>query len=282
MTDNKKYKTLDIIRFNEDKPDEVILPQEVCNIEFKNGASLSLLASKLFVQLVNVVGSDIVKPKRHAVPYSALNWANRDKEQIRNAVLELISTTVHIQKEESEHIGTILNDVKRDYDEYSGGIEFKFSDVFIEIVKNSRLWATISAQAVLLMECKYSIWLYQMLAPRKNLKSLTAFELSLDDLKTRLGATNKSYKDWFTFKQRVLEPAIEEINFLTDVLISYETVKRSRWVVAVKFFVVSKSKDEQVEVLKEHQKSRLGRKERKQVYSQERKQMFASLLKTFD
>jgi len=278
----KTYKTLEIIKFNEDKPDKVVLPQEVCNIEFRTGASLSLLASKLFVQLVKIVGSDIVETKRHRVSYSALNWANRDKELIRNAVLELISTTVHIQKDDHELIGTILNDVKRDYDDYSGGIEFKFSDVFIEVVKNSSLWATISAQAVLLMECKYSIWLYQMIAPRKNLKYIQPFEINLDELRTRLGATAKTYMTWIRFRNFVLDPAIEEINFLTDIIVRYETIKRSRWVVAVKFYVAAKSPEEIWDVKKEHQKSRLGRKERKQIYSQERKQMFASLMKRFD
>lgn len=278
MTDKQKYKTLDMIRFNEDKPNEVILPQEVCNIQFPNGASLSLLASKLFVQLVNVAGSDIVKDKKHTVPYSALNWSGRDKEYIKEAILELQRTTVEIKNEVCQQSGQILTDVKQDYDVYSGELDYYFSKTFIKIVENSRFWATISAQAVLLMECKYSIWLYQMLAPRKNLKILQAFELSLDELKTRLGATAKTYKDWHSFKRFVLEPAIEEINFLTDILISYETVKRSRWVVAVKFFVVSKNNKEKEEVLKEHQKSKHGRKHRKQIYSQERKQMFTSLI----
>lgn len=282
MTKKQKYKTLDIIKFNENNSNEVVLPREICNIQFPNGTGLSLLASKLFVQLVNFSGSNIIKDKKHTISYSALNWAGREKEKIQVAIIELQKTTVEIKNETSMQSGQILTDVKQDFDVYSGEIDFYFSKTFIEIVKNSNHWATISAKAVLLMECKYSIWLYQLLAPRAGLTYLKPLEISLDELRERLGATAKTYKNWGDLKKAVIEPAIDEVNFLTGLWVSFEPIKKGRWIIGVQFITSTKSPDERVEALKEHEKTRLGRKCRKIEFTEKRKAMFKTLAKSFD
>lgn len=73
---------------------------------------------------------------------------------------------------------------------------------------------------------KYSIRLYELV------KSIHYFELrpysriyTLEELKTLLGAENYDYSN---FKLRVLDVAIKEINTVSDKIVSYKVVKRTK------------------------------------------------------
>lgn len=66
-------------------------------------------------------------------------------------------------------------------------------------------------------------------------------EVTIDNLKQWLQVEDK-YKQFKDFKKRVLNPAIEEINSKSDLLVSVEELKRGRKVSSLAFTVAEKSK----------------------------------------
>ena len=155
-------KTLSVIRASGDRPDELIVAGEVAEIRFPKGGSLSLLASKLFVQLLDLAGADVAEARAHRATLASLNWSHRELGELEEAIHELHATTVTLtlntRNGRRRRSGVVLADADRPEDATGQGeIEWKFSDTFWAVVANSRHWAAISARAVLAMDCKYSL-----------------------------------------------------------------------------------------------------------------------------
>lgn len=70
-------------------------------------------------------------------------------------------------------------------------------------------------------------------------------QTSIDDLKDWLQVSDK-YPRYNSFNQRVLTPAIDEINAKSDLLVDVEPIKRGRTIVALRFDIKVKSKNKTV------------------------------------
>ena len=261
-------KTTSVIRAAGDRPDEVIVAGEVAEIHFPEGGSLSLLASKLFVQLLDLAGADVTEDREHRATLASLNWGKRDLDQIAAAIRELHRTTVELtvntRHGKRRRSGTVLSDFDRPEDATSQGeIEWYFSRTFRYVVANSRHWAAISARAVLAMESKYSVWLYQLATLHAG-RGRVSEDWDLDDLRERLGASAPSMRRWQAFKRYVLEPACAEINQLTGIGIAWEPIKYGRKVMGVRLSTWRKSAAELAETDAELGQHSAGRKARRE------------------
>lgn len=98
---------------------------------------------------------------------------------------------------------------------------------------------------ILGMQSAYSVRIYELMKSYAFQKSKT---FDLDELKKLLMVENvQSYDRFPDFRRFVLEPAMKEINELTDLHVSFETVKKGRKVVKIKFRIVQKSALETLE-----------------------------------
>lgn len=83
----------------------------------------------------------------------------------------------------------------------------------------------------------YSMRLCEILAAESQGGRRTEIYFEVDDLKRVLDCDRPSYTNFSNFRQRVLEPARVENAEVGHVAFSYETVKRGRAVVGLRFFV---------------------------------------------
>ena len=262
-------RTTAVIRASEDQPDEVIVAGEVAEIRFPKGASLSLLASKLFVQLLDAAGAAVTEDRAHRVTMRSLNWSHRELGELTEAFRELLHTevslTVNTRSGKRKRIGLVVADVERP-DEIEGGqgeIEWYFSRTFRAVIANSHHWAAISGRAALAMESKYSIWLYQLAALHAG-RNRVSEDWDLADLRERLGASAPSLRRWPDFKRYVLDPACAEINHLTGIGVAWEPIKRGRKVVGVRLSTWRKGREEIAEAAAELERHRAGRRARRE------------------
>ena len=260
-------KTLSVIRASADRPDEVIVAGEVAEIRFPKGGSLSLLASKLFMQLLDFAGADVAEDRAHRATLASLNWGKRELAEIEEAIHELhattVSLTVNTRNGRRRRTGVVLADADRPEDaDGQGEIEWHFSRTFRAVVANSRHWAAISARAVLAMDSKYAVWLYQLCALHAG-RGRVSEDWDLADLRERLGVKAPSLRRWQAFKRYVLEPACAEINQLTGIGVAWEPIKYGRKVMGVRLSTWRKSAAEIAEADAELARHRAGRKERR-------------------
>lgn len=91
---------------------------------------------------------------------------------------------------------------------------------------------------VLAMKSAFSVRIYELIKSYAYQKNKT-FEIN--ELKRLLMVDNvKSYNNFKDFRRFVLEKALEEINRLTDLNISYEPITKGRKVVKIKFIIQHK------------------------------------------
>lgn len=84
---------------------------------------------------------------------------------------------------------------------------------------------------VLPMRSKYGIRLYELFQSVKSLGS--RYVIELDELKERVAAQN--YKTFADFRVNVLDPAMKDINEVSDIKASYTVVKTGKRVTAIDF-----------------------------------------------
>ena len=261
-------KTTAVIRAAADRPDELIVAGEVAEIRFPKGGSLSLLASKLFVQLLDIAGADVTEDRAHRVTLRSLNWSHRELGELTEAFRELLHTevslTVNSRAGKRRRIGLVVADMERpdEIEAGQGEIEWHFSRTFRSVIANSHHWAAISARAVLTMDCKYSPWLYQLCALHAG-RGRVSEDWDLADLRERLGASSPSLRRWPDFKRRVLEPACAEINQLTGIGVAWEPIKYGRKVMGVRLSTWRKGAGELADTAAELERHSTGRKERR-------------------
>lgn len=74
-----------------------------------------------------------------------------------------------------------------------------------------------------------------------------SWSVDLVELKIKLGIPGK-YARWSDFRDRVIDPAIDEINKHSDISVTWKKKKRSRRVIGVVFFVDAKQPDDVITI----------------------------------
>jgi len=122
------------------------------------------------------------------------------------------------------------------YRSNEGTVEFSFDPKlkpYLLQLKNQ--FTSYKLSNILNLKSTYSIRMYELM---KKWQHLGRWECSLDDLRGILGAKYiKSYSVYGNFKNRVLSPAIVELNEKTDVQISFIEIKKGRSVERIEFTI---------------------------------------------
>lgn len=106
-------------------------------------------------------------------------------------------------------------------------------------------YTTYKLYYIMTMKSQYSIRLYELF---KSVLGKTNWYFSIEELRKIFMCTSKSYDRINNFKSRVIEPAIQEINEKTDILVDYEYDTEGRKVVGLDCTITYKSADDKLEV----------------------------------
>ena len=124
---------------------------------------------------------------------------------------------------------------------YSGGvIRYEYSKAIRDLVKDPSVYANICLDAQASLRSKYSLALYENCIRYKSIGSTRVFPISL--LRELLGADFGSYKKGGVLCQKIIKPAIDEINNKTSLKLRSHFIKRGNEIEAVKISVQSGTK----------------------------------------
>ena len=166
---------------------------------------------------------------------------NESYSKLKDILLKLKSDTwwTVLSDGETESALSWFNVVRTN--KKSGKVVFKFHEdvmpYLTELKKNGNFYTKYSLQYVLPMSGRYSPRLYEIL--KSYHYNNVEWFFDIDNLKWLLSCQH--YENFYDFKRRVLEPAIEEINKFTDMKIAYETVSEGRRVSRITFYMKTKS-----------------------------------------
>lgn len=120
---------------------------------------------------------------------------------------------------------TPLRWIERPYiDRGSGTIQIKLDELMKPyLLKLKEFYTSYSLYNVISMRSKYAIRLYELLKSYQNLK-----EKNLDIEKLKVQLLAEKYSRWVDLKRFVIEPALKEINLLSDIYVTYSLEKQGR------------------------------------------------------
>jgi hypothetical protein len=128
------------------------------------------------------------------------------------------------------------------------------------ILESSGRWGRIKAEVVCSMTSKYAIALYELLQLRANMERCVE-TFSIERFRELLGVPPGTYARADNFQRKVLDPAVLEVNGLSDMSVQIETERmHSRAPIrAVSLGWWQKSGDEFRSAMEERNRSKLGR-----------------------
>ena len=126
------------------------------------------------------------------------------------------------------------------YVENGGFIEIKFTSKVVAFISElERRFTSYEISQVANLKNRYSIRLYESLIQYRSTGKLN---ISLNDLRLRLGLLENEYYQMSMFKKRVLDLAVSQINEHTDISVKYEQQKQGRTITGFKFSFKQKAK----------------------------------------
>lgn len=130
------------------------------------------------------------------------------------------------------------------YVEGEGLVSFKFADAIIPmLVELERRFTSYEIEQVAQLSSQYAMRLYEFFVRHLDKKTGKGWlDISLDDLRFRLGLLPTEYALMSNFKKFVLDFAIKQINDHTDLSATYTQKKQGRKIVGFTFTFKAKTK----------------------------------------
>jgi plasmid replication initiation protein len=143
-----------------------------------------------------------------------------------------------------------------------GLLEYEIPQRLRRIIKDSTVFARLQREVMFALSSKYALTLYEMVQKRGNLRFRSSEKFSLEDLRGVLGVAKGKLTSWSNLKLRAIDPAVIEVNALSDYIVAVEPVKTGRRVTHVELKWWKKDAGGTTEAERELGASKVGRKAR--------------------
>lgn len=219
------------------------LKKHVGTVEISN--PLSLIQRKAFSILVHNAYHDLKQAdgKIREIPMKALcellGYDSKNFEYLDDHLKKLQTTIIEWRNNPDEfHRVTFFSYTGIE----KGFFRYRFAPELEEKIYNPEIYARINILTVSQFDSRYALALYENLARyRPNQKkgfSSGSPKWTLEEFREIMGVSEiSSYKVFRDLSKRVLEPAIKEINAVSDLLVKVEKLKKGRSIAALKFHI---------------------------------------------
>ncbi len=209
--------------------DGFVKPGEL--VEMRAGTDLSLQDRRVFNLLIENAWSEIGENVTHSIPIAMLRGPrHKGAERVSESVSTLMSTLVEIpvtlNGEPAVYKTQLLGPTTQVIDEDSPKalLAYSFPEGLRGIIKDSRYWGRIKAWVMFHFTSKYALALYEAVCLRINLR-VNEQTFGVDDFRELLGVEKNQYPGFPQLKQKVLAPAVAEVNALSDFTVQIHALR---------------------------------------------------------
>lgn len=204
----------------------------------------------------------IDKPIVHRIEKAKLKGTHYGNERLEDSINRLMGTVAVAMVEKNgrrakqrvQLLGPNLEET-----EQKGFIYYRFPEELLELITNSNIYARLQSHVMFCFSSKYTLCLYEMVQKRKGLTYKQEDVFSIDALRDLLNVPKGKLTRFADLNRRVLKPAMNEINALSDHHIFLIPVKEGRKVVSIRLAWHQKTPDGRRRALNEIDKHRAGR-----------------------
>lgn len=251
---------------------KTVLPAEIARgIYLRNAPSLAAL--KLMHLMISKAGGRMAEDVRHEIRLADIRkidgMDNHSRASLAPLFEELramvIRTGDPLDEDQDVVIGGLLDQaVLSRRDPVSGDIlmSWYFGRMFRDMAEASNIWAIIDRQTVFHLSSRYSVLLFQYVSSMTNLDHVESKTFNVPELRALLGVPEGKMERFSNLNQRVVQPAIAEINQLSRLTLTATPHKIGRTVASVT--IGWQRKPDPTPVKRELAASKVGRKARRE------------------
>lgn len=242
-------------------------------IEIRQSAALTLQDRRILNLLIENAGPGIAEDEDHHIAIGRLRGpSHKGGERVKDSILRLMGTIVEVPvrdrngnratKRMTLLASTTTTD---DEDNPTGEVAYSFSRDMRAVIGQSRHWGRIKGYVMFAFTSKYALALYEALCLRGNMRRAEEV-FSVEDFRQILGVEDGKLERFVDLKRYALQPAVEEVNALSDFNVEIDPVREGGPVrgklIGFRVMWERKEPDEWRAVLDELLRAKVGRKAR--------------------
>lgn len=214
----------------------IVKPAELIDIrEISDG--LTLADRRTFNVLLANAWDNIQEPVLHHIRLHELRGSDKDNARPRDSLRRLMKVVVSFDVMEDgirrEVMTQLLGPCKLDHNP-DGLAYYTFPEPIRNAIESSSVFARLRRDLLYQFRSKYALSLYEMVQKRVNLSFKTSEDFTVEDLRQKLGVEKGKYQKLCDLQTRVLKPAVAEVNGLSDIACSIESILENRKVVGLR------------------------------------------------
>lgn len=255
----KPYRTLDAAP----NADSLIKPGEL--VDLVEVTPLTLADRRIYNQLLENAWDAIDKPVEHLIAKAELRGSHNSNDRVGESIERLMSAVVRVEvtwdgEPAIERVQLLGGNVEAS--RADGMLRYEIPPRLRRIIRNSTIFARLQKEVMFALSSKYALTLYEMVQKRGNLKYRTSDRFSVEDLRGILGVPAGKLSTWSNLNLRAIQPAVKEVNALSDYLVEIVPIKTGRAVSHVELRWWRKDAQSVGVSARELQFSKVGRKAR--------------------
>ncbi len=259
MATGQPYRTLEA----RPNAESLVKPGEL--VDLVEVTPLTLADRRIYNQLLENAWDAIDKPVTHVIAKADLRGSHNSNDRVGESIERLMSSIVKVRVtrngedavERVQLLGGNVETTRRD-----GLLEYEIPQRLRRIIKDSTVFARLQREVMFALSSKYALTLYEMIQKRGNLRYRSDERFSLDDLRGILGVPKGKLTSWSNLKLRAIEPAVAEVNALSDFVVEVAPIKTGRRVTHIELRWWRKDAGTSAEAERELTFSKVGRKAR--------------------
>lgn len=165
---------------------------------------------------------------------AGLDPKSKNQRHIKSTAESLMEKTLNIEKPNGGWL--LMNWVAScEYKPGEGVIELEFSQKMRPYLLDLRdRYTGYDLAEVMQLNSQYSIRLYELLIQWENTRHKSLI-IEVEELRKKMGLNDGEYNRFDRFEDRVIKTAVTEINNQSNIIVTYEKIKKGRRIHEIKF-----------------------------------------------
>ena len=214
--------------------ESLIKPGEL--VDLVEVTPLTLNDRRIYNQLLENAWDAIDKPVTHVIAKSSLRGSHNSNDRVGESLERLMSAIVKVAVlwdgepaiERVQLLGGNLESSRGD-----GMLEYEIPARLRKVIRNSRIFARLQREVMFALSSKYALTLYEMVQKRGNLRWKASEKFTLEAIRGIMGVPKGKLTSWSNLRLRAIDPAVGEVNALSDFMVEIVPIKTGRAVTHV-------------------------------------------------
>jgi plasmid replication initiation protein len=242
---------------------EMLKPREL--VDLQGTGPLTLQDRRVFNELVeNAWGPDLGKGGQwFEIDTGKLRDATQRNSRLTASIERLMRTICTVTSEDgkTELRTALLSSNELRTTANGGTLRYKLTEDLAGMLNDSTIFAKLDKEVMKSFSSKYAFSLYEAIARRVRMRRFME-SLTMAQLREMLGVEDDKLTTYKNLNLRAIQPALIEVNAMSDFQVSLAPVKQGRAVVGFKMGWNMKGTTDRIEAQKERDRPSIGRKAR--------------------